>query len=690
MAALPFPSDRTFVRHTKHDPCPKCGGANPCRTFADGATECLRVESPIPSGSGLGWLHFPDEGADWRDRLPVAPAVKPTPAALDPADATLRDRAFRFILDHLTLDDADRQHLRSRGLSDAEIAHDLYRSLPEPGPVREAIARDLVAALPDCRGRVPGLSWKADGTPTLDGHAGIFIPGFGPPDANGYRPIVGIQVRPANEQVRADGKYRHFSSANKAGGCGSGAPVSVSLPIGWQPDGQAFAGEGWLKGNIIAHRTGRAVVSMPGVTIRAGVVPALRALGATQVITTIDNNVENNPQVAQAETQLVADLTEAGLDVSRATWPDRYKGLDDALVVHVLPMIAPTAPPCADVIAVKDREIAALREQLATERRQHNELRVLHSAVVAAHRSPHMGPERATGTAMVIDLSTSPRGEWRPTPHARIAEQAGVSPRAVPRHLKVLTPVLDGVVETKTEWVPERVDPETGVISGGHRQTFARLVAEPIEALKVIATGVPAKGHKNGNGGRRPCPTCGDAGVIRKWTDHCAGCGMVLDAGETTHPPGSCQSVVNQPEPPPDAGNRQSGMNQPGHVSDTGDCQTDNITESSLSEPVLSSATLAVSHNDEPDWIDTAPPVDEEPVGSVAEAWLAGASLPPRSRLQEARIPLTAADHAADREELRRANADLTAYLEPLARVRGRSPVPKPGAEAGDDPWTWR
>lgn len=673
MAAIPFPGDRAFVRHTRTNPCPKCGGANPCITFTDGATECLRVESPVRSSSGLGYLHFLDNGTDWRDRLPITPAAKPAPAALDPADAALRDQALRFIINRLDLSDADREHLRARGLTDAEIDRDLYRTLPEPGPLREAIAHDLVAALPACRGRVPGLFWKDDGTPTLAGYAGIMIPGFAAPEAGSNRLIVGIQIRPADPAVRAQGKYRFFSSADKPGGCGSGAPVSVAEPIGGADGGHVLVGEGWLKGNIIALRTGRPVVSMAGVSIRAGVLPALRALGATAVTTTFDNDRTTNPHVAQAETQLIADLTQAGLDVTRATWPDMYKGLDEAVTAFVLPLVEPTTPPCAQIVAEKDREIADLREQLATEHRRYRDLSEFHSATVAAHRSPHMGPERATGTAMVIDLSTTPRGEWRPMPHARMAEQAGVSPRAVPRHLKVLTPVLDGVVETKTEWIPPRIDAD-GVISGGHRQTFARLVAEPIDALRVIATGVPAKGHKNGNGGRRPCPTCGDAGVIRKWTDYCAGCGMVLDAGETKHPPGSCQSVMNQPD----------------HVPETGDCQTDNITESFPSETVLSSTSLAVSHNAEPDWIDSAPPVEEEPISSVGEAWLAGASLPPSPRLDPARIPLAVADHAADRDQRHRAHADLSAYLEPFARARGRSPIPKPGTEAGDDPWTWR
>ncbi|MDP9355163.1 MAG: hypothetical protein M3R02_07745, partial [Chloroflexota bacterium] len=107
------------------------------------------------------------------------------------------------------------------------------------------------------------------------------------------------------------------------------------------------------------------------------------------------------------------------------------------------------------------------------------------------------------------------------------------------------------------------------------------------------------------------------------------------------------------------------------------------------SEYVYRSPNLGSSHNDEPAWLAEAPPVEEEPVASVAEAWLVGAALPPRPRLQEARIPLSAADHAADCDQLHAAHADLSAHLESLARARGRSPVPKPGNEAGNDWHTW-
>ncbi len=44
---------------------------------------------------------------------------------------------------------------------------------------------------------------------------------------------------------------------------------------------------------------------------------------------------------------------------------------------------------------------------------------------------------------------------------------------------------------------------------------------------------------------------------------------------------------------------------------------------------------------------------------------------------------------SADRTGNRVALEDLRAQLEPIARARGRVPVPKPGSVAGDDPWTW-
>ncbi len=681
MSALPspLPHDRTFIRHSKGRPCPLCGGANPCRTFIDGATECLRVESAIPSGSGLGWIHFPDDRPGWRDRLPVPPPAKLTAAEPDPADITFRDRAFRFLLDHLPLTDDDRDHLRGRGLTAAEIEYDQYRSLPGSGPVRETVARALVAALPECRGQVPGLYWADDETPTLAGHAGLLIPGFGPPDADGYRPIIGIQIRPVDSAVREEGKYRLFSSTGFAGGCNSGTPASVAVPICGVAGGAVMAGEGWLKGNIIAHRTGRAVVSMVGVSTRAGVLPAIRALEAAAVITTLDNDRATNPHVARAETQLIADLTAAALDVKRATWPDLYKGLDDALVAGVLPLIEPVTPPCAEIVAEKDQEIADLRADNA-------KLKRTVSVVIATVTNPSLKAEAATlvRTAVEIDrqrreglgqvgpdgfrrLSTARIGDdW-----SRPVDEDGPPPvtpirgrSTVNRHLQNLAEF--GLLDHRIEEVPKEMvlpDKRTGLPRKRTvpvKETWVHMPGEGLADM-LQAAALFRREQPSNHGGKRPrkeapaeCPSCGSENMLTL----CGDCGTVV---EEPPPASSFQDEfaldVKRATPSPPAPARRSSQIQD---------------ETTKPRPPRVPDDAA--------WIDTVT-VDEDPGASLGETWPASPILPPRLPLTGARIPLAAADHAADRDEQHRAHTDLAAYLEPIARVHGHVPVPKPGPE---------
>ena len=644
--------------HTKHShraPCPKCGKDN-CITFADGGTLWLRTESPRRTPSGIGWYH-PGDGPDWRDGLypPTPPPERPPEPP--PPDPALVDRGLRFLLARCPLAPEHRAELRRRGLADAHVDAAPFGSLPDDGPARDALAAALVDALgPGAFGSVPGLHADPTGAPRLNAHPGLLV-GV---ERDGL--LVGVKIRPDDPAVRADGKYRWLSSPKLPGGAGSGAPSGVVFPAAWvagAPVGRALVVEGVLKGYVAANKTGLPVIVIPGATITADVARLATRLGATELVLAFDNDRATNPNVARAEAGLAEELVAAGYPVLRATWPDAHKGLDDALATGVLPLLEPYRPADEPVPAACSALLASKDAELAEWKRRYDDLRAFHSAALAAHRSPHLGPERSTATAMVIDLAAAPRGEWRPMPHKRIAEDAGVSPRAVPRHLKLTKPLLDGAVELKTTWVPETVDPATGAVSGGHRMTFARLVAEPLAALKVIATGTPATGqHKNGHGGRRRCPDCGDAGVVRKWVDYCAGCGQELDHGESRTAPGDRQDVVNGRDPAPDgrpplaaaaaAGNGQDVTNGDGLEGRGGDRRAGTIHVAPSSVPVLSSAALASSHKGAP------------------------------STLVDVRASLAEADHATDRERARRAREDLTARLERIAREKGREPVPKP------------
>ncbi len=632
-------TDRGFTRATPRDPCPVCGHNDWCRWFPDGFCECMRLEGDRSTRNG-GWLHWVGDGdapgGDWRDRLTRIPQAPPRPTV----DPVARDRYFRALLARCPLSATHRAYLRDvRQFTDEQIARHGYGTLPTD-------SRAIAAGLVDDLGATvqgPGF-YRHNGTPSMYGYPGILLPMV---SVDGR--IVGMQILPDDQGARSQGKYRHLSSGDKDDGTPSGAPLHVARPASGGDDEEPIITEGIFKADTIADRTGRVVIAMPGVTIQSQIVTILHALNATGAAVALDNDTITNPVVARAETALIERVAAAGLQPSRVMWPSAFKGLDDALLAGVMPMVKVWS-----VAAGADSDVIAdLRERLATKDRQYTDLQALHAAAMQAHRAPHLGPERTIGTSIILDLAaTAPRGEWRKMPHKRVAEGAGVSERAVPRGLEKLVPVLDGTVEFETRWIPEAVDQQTGKVSGGHRQTFARLTTEPLKALRTIATAMPATGHKNNHGGHRPiCPDCGDVGVVRTWSDNCAGCGQVLEQGKTRIPPRKGQDVVtpddvecvvveeitaasveSEIEPPSPNGGTEKG---------------------SSSVNVFSSHNLATSHNDETAVIDE----------TTRELLMTASTSPSRVTAQQAR-------------------EDLEIRLAKSARDRGREPVPKPTTTA--------
>src|SRR5206468_12531227 len=101
--------------------------------------------------------------------------------------------------------------------------------------------------------------------------------------------VVRLRVRPDGDATRADGKYRWVSSPDRDGGVGSGAPVHIARPSGASSQAvRSGITEGELKGNAASDRLGMTFVCIPGATITAGVIPALRQMGATEVATFFD------------------------------------------------------------------------------------------------------------------------------------------------------------------------------------------------------------------------------------------------------------------------------------------------------------------------------------------------------------------------------------------------------------------
>ena len=69
----------SFARVTKNQPCPICKHGDWCRVFADGWTECMRVQSDKPAKSG-GWMHWQGDkrhGAHGVTRPTSVPMCRP-------------------------------------------------------------------------------------------------------------------------------------------------------------------------------------------------------------------------------------------------------------------------------------------------------------------------------------------------------------------------------------------------------------------------------------------------------------------------------------------------------------------------------------------------------------------------------------------------------------------------------------
>ncbi len=336
-------------RHTRRDPCPVCGSSTWCVTFEDGWTLCQRRESDRPTKTG-GWLHWTGAGAapgdDWRDRLFgdgwSHREERTAPPPPDPkAEPDVQHLVYQRLAALLPLSETHRTNLHRRGITAEQITIRGYATLPATG--RKEIAAQLVAEFGAATmEQIPGFYYRRDNAgrryPTLAGgrDGGLLVPAR---DSEGR--IAGYQVRRDNPPPGTP-RYLWLSS-KKEGGTSPGSPIHVARPVagdGSSPRSVVIT-EGPLKADIASDHLRRVVVAVPGVTNRAGVLPALAKLDAFEVIIAYDRDAETKPQVMQARDALAADLAAAGYRPLLAIWDDAYKGLDDALVAGLVPTITP-------------------------------------------------------------------------------------------------------------------------------------------------------------------------------------------------------------------------------------------------------------------------------------------------------------------------------------------------------------
>ncbi len=326
-SAGPARGGRGFVNVSPRLRCPVCGHASWCQLSRDGAVVlCKRVgDGGRPKVNRAGVTHFVHRNGPGAARV-LADLPPPTTGR---APAEVLDEAHRAVLAVLRLDDVDHDALRARGLDDAAIASNAYRTLPIAGRAR--LAGAIVGAVGELAAvGVPGVAREErdDGAAwlTFKGSPGLLIPCR---DLDGR--VVALKVRRRDPIEAGAQRYLYVTSSRHGGASALSAVHVPAAALAMRGSGAPLVvTEGELKADVVTHLAQRPAVSLPGVGAWRQGLEAVRAWPAGRVVVAFDADVRTNPAVASAEAALVSALRAEGVHVEVWRW-DGAKGLDDFL-----------------------------------------------------------------------------------------------------------------------------------------------------------------------------------------------------------------------------------------------------------------------------------------------------------------------------------------------------------------------
>ena len=216
---------RVGKRHV--GPCPLCGDHNKPDSDRFRATRGDTVPVLLACRSCLDLLQGEARGRRINDITravfgdAASPPVRsgngvhPAKPGIQIANADTLDRAYRIVLDRLTLSQRHWEDLRRRGLSESFIELAQYRTLPEGHG--DAIAGALLDELGEDARKVPGVHPVE--------RRFIAYPGLIIPVRDAGTRIVALRVR----KDEGDPRYSFVSSASVEPGPGPGAPAHVPV-----------------------------------------------------------------------------------------------------------------------------------------------------------------------------------------------------------------------------------------------------------------------------------------------------------------------------------------------------------------------------------------------------------------------------------------------------------------------------
>lgn len=278
----------------------------------------------VLEASGLTWGDLFADGVDRHTS-----SARRRFHVLEEEDYELRHRVYSELLDGLQLHPADHHDLRQRGLSDAAIDQNGYKSASSAdlsavtGTVLRPMFRDQLS-------RVPGFAH--DGFSIKPAPIeGLFIP-----IRDGAGRIYALEVRTGREGK----KYQWFSTRN--GESSSGQPVHVPLSF---PEGEVRTvrvTEGPLKADVASHLDPTVpILAVASVGAWGQILPTLKTLNPPDgVRLAFDSDWHRKPQVRQQMADFWSAMEKDGLKPVLEDWNEwDGKGIDDLLMSGKHPRI---------------------------------------------------------------------------------------------------------------------------------------------------------------------------------------------------------------------------------------------------------------------------------------------------------------------------------------------------------------
>lgn len=314
---------------TRRRPCRICEKPDWCGISQDGGLViCMRVaDGAVSQSKNGGFVHVLKTLERDLQPKPIFTRHQPKKPSLAPVER--RHAVYTAFLSDSVLAGKHADNLLKRGLSDTEIARNLYASHPHSSTIPCRYTTRLAAQF-DLTG-VPGFFRQGDAWRFV-----VLGPGFLIPVRDVHGRIQACQVRLDHGATR----YLWFSSgtASDQGGTSSGSPVHFARPWRAVSTGEAIITEGALKADIIAEAIDACVIAVAGVcsfredfgrTLKLDL-PSLR-----RVYMAFDSDWHTKPQVERALLRLLTSIERAGLSGAFLDWDDaKAKGLDDLLNVE--------------------------------------------------------------------------------------------------------------------------------------------------------------------------------------------------------------------------------------------------------------------------------------------------------------------------------------------------------------------